>query len=575
MGGPERRPFPAPAPRGLDRVGLVAAARLDEAKRAVESAVFRAVTIARVGWKTGMHANLRPAGALVLARELPRGKSNPSLVFKLHAANDPHRTGLTYREQSYSFYEISARMDRVGGAFAGLGLGRRSVALVLLKNRPELVFLQPGLGRIGASMVAASWRSTPGEIEYLAKHSGARAIVFDADIAPVVREVLPRLPLISQDRAFVVGGEAEGFATLDELLDRAGGLPPDASEEAAVVTYTSGTTGKPKGAVRKFPKDAMAAAFAFIGETPMRVGDVHLAVCPLYHATAFGFVALSYILGAKVVLLDEFKPEAFLEAVERYRVTTTAVVPTMLHRLMELGEARIRRYDTSSLRAIFSGGAPLPAGLALDVMNVLGDKLYNFYGATETGLVTLASPHDLRRSPGTIGRVLPGNEVRLVDERGRDVPIGEVGELFVRSPLLVEGYHADPEATRASMLEGYFSVGDLARRDARGCYFIEGRKRDMVISGGVNVYPAEVEAALDSHPAVAEAAVVGVPDREWGELVRAFVALRPGAECDASALKAHCRERLAGPKVPREIVFLPALPRNPTGKVLKRELRER
>jgi fatty-acyl-CoA synthase len=247
----------------------------------------------------------------------------------------------------------------------------------------------------------------------------------------------------------------------------------------------------------------------------------------------------------------------------------------MLHRLMELGEARIRRYDTSSLRAIFSGGAPLPAGLALDVMNVLGDKLYNFYGATETGLVTLASPHDLRRSPGTIGRVLPGNEVRLVDERGRDAPVGEVGELFVRSPLLVEGYHADPEATRASMLEGYFSVGDLARRDARGCYFIEGRKRDMVISGGVNVYPAEVEAALDSHPAVAEAAVVGVPDREWGELVRAFVALRPGAECDASALKAHCRERLAGPKVPREIVFLPALPRNPTGKVLKRELRER
>ena len=206
-------------------------------------------------------------------------------------------------------------------------------------------------------------------------------------------------------------------------------------------------------------------------------------------------------------------------------------------------------------------------------MDALGDKIYNFYGATETGIVTLATPADLRAAPGTIGRAVPGNEIRLVDEHGRDVPEGAVGELYARSAMLVEGYHADAEATRQLMLDGYFSVGDLARRDPAGRYHIEGRKRDMIISGGVNVYPAEVEAAIEAHPAVAEVAVVGVPDREWGERVRAFVVRRAGRDVTDDELKAHCRARLAGPKVPRDFVFLDSLPHNPTGKILKRELR--
>jgi acyl-CoA synthetase (AMP-forming)/AMP-acid ligase II len=189
-------------------------------------------------------------------------------------------------------------------------------------------------------------------------------------------------------------------------------------------------------------------------------------------------------------------------------------------------------------------------------------------------MVTLAKPADLRRSPGTIGRAVGGAEVRLVDDRGRDVPEGEVGELYARTPMMVSGYHADEAATRASMLGGHFSVGDLARRDARGCFHIEGRKRDMIISGGTNVYPAEVEAVIEAHPAVAEVAVVGVPDREWGERVRAFVVRRAGKDVSDDDLRAHCRAELAGYKVPRDFVFLDSLPRNPTGKVLKRDLRQ-
>jgi fatty-acyl-CoA synthase len=209
-------------------------------------------------------------------------------------------------------------------------------------------------------------------------------------------------------------------------------------------------------------------------------------------------------------------------------------------------------------------------------MDHFGDILFNFYGATETGLVTLAKPPDLHAAPGTIGRVVPGNDVRLLDPQGRDVPEGEVGELYVRSTMLVSGYHDDPESTRASMRDGFFSVGDLARRDHEGRYFLEGRARDMIISGGVNVYPAEVEAVLEQHRGIAEAAVVGVDDAEWGERVRAFVVRAPGADAaslDEDAVRAWCRERLAGPKRPRDVVFVDALPRNATGKVLKRELR--
>ena len=554
-------------------------ARLLDVKRNAESAVWRLRTSARVAAATGLARGARAPGVATLAREAVRGHLNASVIFRYHAANAPHATALVAprgahgaaEERAYSFFELNDTVDRIAAGLQSRGIRRGDSVLVALKNRPELVMLQAAIGRLGASAVSVSWRSTPPEIEYIATHSQARAMVFDAAIEPTIRHTLPLLPFPASN-AFAVGGAIEGFPTWSDLLT-AGDAFDEASEEGAVVMYTSGTTGKPKGAVRKFQREALAHVLSFIEQTPMVAGETHLVVCPLYHATAFAFTSFTYILGGKVIVLGDFKPEAFLETVERYRVTTTAVVPTMLHRILELGPDRIRRYDTSSLKVIFSGGAPLSATLARDALDVLGDKIYNFYGATETGLVTLAGPDDLRASPGTIGRLIPGQEVRLIGEDGRDVPEGEVGELYARSALLVAGYHADEAATRGSMRDGYFSVGDLARRDARGCYHIEGRKRDMIISGGVNVYPAEVEAALDAHPAVLEAAVVGIPDREWGERVRAYVVLRPGIHLTAERLAAHCAERLAKTKVPREIRFLDHLPRNPTGKVLKRELR--
>jgi fatty-acyl-CoA synthase len=294
----------------------------------------------------------------------------------------------------------------------------------------------------------------------------------------------------------------------------------------------------------------------------------------MYHSTAFGFIGFSMVIGGTIVVLEHFDPELVLETIERERITTTAMVPTMLHRILELPENVLERYDTHTLRAVFSGGAALSGTLARRFIERFGHVLYNFYGATETGLNTLATPEELLASPGTIGHAIDGNEIRLLDDDGNEVPIGETGELWVKNAMLVAGYHRDDAATRESMRDGFFSVGDLAHRDERGLYHIDGRKRDMIISGGVNVYPAEVEEALLAHPAIAEAAVIGVPDEEWGERVHAFVSLREGASASAEEIIAHARDRLSGPKVPRAVRFMDDLPKNPTGKVLKRELRE-
>ncbi|HEY4122020.1 MAG TPA: AMP-binding protein [Byssovorax sp.] len=568
--------------------------RLETARRAAGEAWFRARTVAVVGRRIGMPQTVRLPGLRVLAREAAKGKVNASLVFRFLAENDPDRLAVVEAsassrvgaprgahdepppaDRTLTFRELDARMEAVGAALASRGLKKGDAALILLKNRAEFLVLQPALNRIGVAAVTISWRSTAPEIEYIAKHAGVRAIFVDVDVAANVKAALANLDPRVAEHAYVIAGRAEGFRSYDDLVAGAYGAAPDASDEACVVMYTSGTTGKPKGAVRKFQKDALASALSVVGETPMVVRERHLAVCPLYHATAFGFTALSYLLQSTVVVLPEFRPEGFLDAVQRYRITTTALVPTMLHRILELGPDVIRKYDTSSLKVVFTGGAALSAPLAKDFLDAFGDVLWNFYGATETGIVTLASPDDLRASPGTIGHVVPGVELRLLDDAGNDVKDGDVGELYTRSSMLVEGYHADAGATNAAMREGFFSVGDLARRDARGCYHLEGRKRDMIISGGVNVYPAEVEQAIEEHPRVAEVAVVGVPDREWGERVRAFVVARKGASIDEGELKAHCKSRLAGPKIPRDFVVLDELPRNPTGKILKRELRER
>lgn len=549
------------------------------ALRSVPNEARRAATLAsllaRVAWKTGLRAHLTRRGVQELIAGILHNRANPSLLYRFQASVQPHKLAIVAGNQRITFAELDTTIDRLGWGLRARGFQRGDRALLMLQNRPEFIALQPAMSRLGAAGVSVSWRSTPAELEYLLNHSGARAFFFDTTVADVVRRTLPNCPQLSRDRVFSVGGEVDGFPSYDALLREASPLPHDPGDEAAVIIYTSGTTGKPKGAVRKFPRDVVTGTLSMILASPLRVDDVHLAVMPFYHSTAFAFTSLSHLVGGTVVLLDAFTPEGFLKAIEEHRITQTAVVPTLLHRVLQLGKRRIWGHNMMSLRAIMTAGAPLSAGMASSVEDVFGEVLYNFYGATETGLNTVATPEDLRASPGTIGRLIENNEIRLLDEQGNEVRRGEVGELFIRGPMMVAGYDQDEGATKSAQRNGMFSVGDLGWLDERGCYHLAGRKSDMIISGGVNVYPAEVEAVIESHPSVAEAAVVGVPDEEWGERVLAFVVAKtPGDAGIVQAVTDRCRERLAGPKRPREVVVLEALPRNPTGKVLKTELRE-
>jgi fatty-acyl-CoA synthase len=540
----------------------------------MKDAPARARAAWHMGRSTGMMWELRPSGVVQLLRMINRDYQNPSAVFTIHAKNQPDRVALRFRGRGLTYAELDDRIDRLASGLISRGLQRKQAVLVMMKNRPEFIELGAAAGRVGAAAVSVSWRSTPSELAYLAGNSGARFVFFDHELAATIEQAREKIDL-PKDRFVAIGGDVAGCTRYEDFLSAQKQAIEGDDEGAAVVTYTSGTTGKPKGAVRRFPKEMFSQILEFIAVTPIKCDDVHLVVCPMYHMTAWAFLTMTFAVGGTVVLADDFKPESFLEVVEKERVTTTAMVPTMLNRLVSAGPDAINARRTRSLRAIFCGGAQLQGQLAIQAMDLLGDVVFNFYGATELGIVTLASPADLRAAPGTIGPIVPGNEVLLLDDQKNPVKNGDVGELYVKNAMLVAGYHGNEDAMRESMHAGYFSVGDLARRDGDGRFFIEGRKRDMVITGGVNVYPAEVENAIEEHPQVLEAAVVGVPDPEWGERVKAFVVARSGERIDGEQLKQFLRERIAGPKIPREYAFIDALPRNPTGKVLKNELRTR
>jgi fatty-acyl-CoA synthase len=539
---------------------------------------------AQVFRSTGMRETLRPMVALKMARDVPKGLKGTLAVVHLHAVSDPLRPALVGlpqaeggREVRLNFGELEERINRLTHSLRQLGMGPGERIGVFLHNGPEYLELNAALHAVGGVSVQMGYRSKAAEVAYLIENSGTRALVFHADLAPVVEEALSLLGAakLTREACIAVGG-APGFRSYDELLesgDPQGPASVPGGGFGGVMVYTSGTTGKSKGAARDFRKMGMEPVLNFIAQFPLRRDERHLVVCPLYHSAAPAFVAMVLGVGGCNIVLPRFDPELVLRTIERERITSSMMVPTMLSRLMALPPETRRKYDTSSLRWIMSGAAPLPTDLARRVEDAFGPILYNFYGATETGLVTLAKPGEHTARPGTIGRLVGGNQVRLLDGEGHDVPDGQVGELYVQNAMLMDGYHGNDAATRAATRDGFISVGDLAYRDKDGYLYLADRKSDMVISGGVNVYPWEIEQRLHEHPAVHEAAVVGVPDPEWGESLVAYVVLNEGRSATAEELQEHVRQTLADFKRPRRVYFVESLPRNPTGKILKRELK--
>jgi acyl-CoA synthetase (AMP-forming)/AMP-acid ligase II len=489
-----------------------------------------------------------------------------------HAESNPDKPAVILGDRTLDFATLNRRANRAAHTFTGLGAGEGDRAAIMAFNSIEGSEVVNGARRLGMIVVPVNYRLRGSELAYVLNDSGAKLIVAGPDHVDAVEGA--RNEIEGARRLIAIGdGVPPGWLAFHELMDGASEEPPAGTAEngiGASMIYTSGTTGHPKGAWRPHGVD-LANVLQVISIFELNQSDVHLMCGPGYHSGVAFFSTLHQLLGATIVVQPRFEADGALDAIARHRVTTTFVAPTLLQRLVDAQVQRPR--DVSSLRAVILGAAPCPFALKERAEAVFGQVLWEFYGATETGINTVLRPEDQLRKPGSCGIAVPGQEIRLVGTDGEDVSDGEPGELMVRNSWLAE-YYKRPDATGKSMHEGFFSVGDVAYRDAEGYYFICDRRIDMVISGGVNIYPAEIEAALHAHPAVMDAAVIGVPDEQWGESVKAVVQLRPGATATESELIAFCAERLASYKKPRSIDFVDELPRDAAGKLLKRKIRE-
>ena len=542
----------------------------------------RAKFFASVIRATKVAQPIRPSQLVHFVRGARNTKPGPHLAVMYHAAAHPDKEAVVeYGEHGvrrFTWGEFDATINRLAHALVSRGVHGGSRVALMLPNGVEYLIAQQALARLGATAVQIGYRLKAGEVAYILDNSQPTATIVYAPYLDTMREARTQAggkggPMI------VVGGDVRGPDAEDwdrALAAASPDMPPRTrgGDGGGVIVYTSGTTGKPKGANRAWKKTGFESVADMILQVGITANDRHLVTCPLYHSAAPAFVAIMMSLGATIVLQNHWEPEPCLDIIQRERVTCTLMVPTMFVRMCALPADTLAKYNTSSLRWVMSAAAPLTTENARRFMAQFGPVLWNFYGATETGLVTLAGPHDHVSRPGTIGRALRGNDIRLYGDYGREVPRGGVGELYARNSTMITGYHGNDDATKDSQKEGFFSVGDMGRVDADGYYFLESRKHDMVISGGVNIYPREIEDHLNTHPSILEAAVVGVPDPEWGETLKAFIVLRSGAKLTETEVIDYCRKELADFKRPRKVKFLTELPRNPTGKILKRELKE-
>jgi len=492
-----------------------------------------------------------------------------------HAEANPNKPAVILGDRVLDFASLDRAANQAASAIEGLGCVPGDRVAIIAFNSIEGFELANGLRRAGVVVVPVNYRLRGPEIAYVLNDSGAKVVVAGPDH---VDAAVAASSDVKGDVRFVALGERvpEGWLAYSELMGSAAGK--QSSNEvgeglAPSMIYTSGTTGHPKGAWRPNGVN-IANVLQVISIFELNQSDVHLMCGPGYHSAVSFFSALHQVLGATVVTQPRFEADGALDAIALHRVTTVFLAPTLLQRLVDAQQHNPR--DVSSLRALILGAAPCPFALKVRAEAVFGQVLWEFYGATETGINTVLRPEDQLRKPGSCGTAVPGQEIRLVDAAGEDVPDGEPGELMVRNSWLAE-YYQRPDATGKSLHDGFFSVGDVAYRDTEGYYFICDRRIDMVISGGVNIYPAEIEAVLHAHPSVLDAAVIGVPDEQWGESVKAVVQLRPDAMVTEDELIAFCGERLAGYKKPRSIDFVPLngeLPRDAAGKLLKRKIRE-
>jgi fatty-acyl-CoA synthase len=486
---------------------------------------------------------------------------------RMSARRDPRKLGLVDERGPLTFMQLERRSNALARAWANQGLGENSVIGVLCRDHRGLVDAMLAAGKLGARLLLMNTGFAKPQFVDVAKREQVSALVYDEEfggLLSAISEEIPRYLAWVDDES--TGGE---ISTLEEIITSTDDRPmANPSKPGNLVLLTSGTTGTPKGAPRHV-KSGLSGA-QFLDRIPLRTNECTVLAAPLFHGTGLSQFVLSFALGCTVVLRRKFDPEATLKLVQDNKATELVVVPTMLQRILDVGEDVLAKYDTSSLRILFSAGSALSPELGNRATKVFGDVIYNLYGSTEVAVAAVATPEDWRAAPGTVGKVPCGCRVQLYDEHGSQITEpGAIGRVFAGSDLAFGGY---TDGRNKEIIDGLLSTGDVGHFDTEGRLFIEGRDDEMIVSGGENVFPVEVENLLAEHPGVVEAAVIGVPDADFGQRLRGFVVRREGAELDEDTLKAHVRTNLARYKVPRDITFVDVLPRNATGKLLRGEL---
>lgn len=482
------------------------------------------------------------------------------------ARTRPDKPAVEDGHVSLTFAELDARVDRLAAGLIGLGVAKGDVVSAYLPNCLSYVLVVLAVARAGAIFSPVNPRYKVREVGDILEVARPRAIVTAADRLSTVRDALAR---VGHAAALVSVDAADGAVELDRLMESAPVALPEVSEDDYFsLMFTSGTTGKPKGALATHRARMIWVLNAAIlyGLGP---SDVYLGTMPQVHSAGLTFTLMHLYAGGTVQILPEFDAQRYLELVERKRVTSSLMVPTMLVMVTEAFETGGRRYDLSSLRRLVTCGSPLQPATKEKVIRSITDQLFDYYGSTESNSMTVLFPRDQLRKAASVGQPFPNVAIAIRDEAGRDLPVGAVGEIWCRNPSLMSGYIGQPEATAAVLRDGWYRTGDLGRVDEEGFLYLVGRSVDVIISGAVNIYPAEIEQVLMEHPAVLDCAVVGEPDPKWGQRIVAFVVPRAGQRPDLAEIQAHCAASLADYKKPRRLVLVPEIPKNAGGKTIK------